>query len=139
MFVYCQAVASFYNSSINKISYRKAIFVTLVGRTPRMSCRADVLSTRSNGNKINLPTEKLHGLLHPDVLHRYSIRDRLLNTPTTTYPINFSTDILKILESFKAIFLLIGRIPFSIFEMCCRGMPPNKSPRAFCVIPRLSL
>jgi hypothetical protein len=44
------------------------------------------------------------------------------------YPMKFSTDTSKAFASFIAIFLLIGRTPFSMFETCCRGNPPSNLP-----------
>ena len=42
---------------------------------------------------------------------------------------NFSTDTSKIFDSLIATFLLMGRIPFSIFETYCLGRSPRSPPQ----------
>jgi hypothetical protein len=46
----------------------------------------------------------------------------------TFHPMNLATETLKILASLRAVFLLIGRIPFSIFDMNCFGASPSLAP-----------
>lgn len=54
--------------------------------------------------------------------------------PDCGYPMNFSTVTLKMLDSLSAVFLLMGRTPFSIFEICCRGSPPRALPSSVWVM-----
>ena len=49
------------------------------------------------------------------------------------YPMNLATDVLKIAASLIAMFLLMGRIPFSMFETYCFGRPISL-PSCDCVI-----